>query len=150
MRKVLFILPLVVLLLVGCTTADEKIPEIATDYCNCFSDVEKSLSSKTKEIMKIAVEAPDPEKVVEKEMEKLSEEERTKIGAEMSAIYSMGNKDSKVGKCVADVDKKYEKARTYNKEKFQDKLLKELESRPGCSFTAMMMKAVLSIKDEKE
>jgi hypothetical protein len=151
MRKIVSILlGFAILPFAGCDTADQKIPEIAAGYCNCFTDMEKNMSSKTKDILEKGANAADPQAVMVAEVAKLSQEEQMTVGTEMMAMGELKDKNSKVGKCVNDVDEKYGKSKTYDKEKFMQKLVKELESKTGCNFTAMIMKMGLRLQEKKK
>lgn len=133
--------------LAGCQSADNKIPQIAADFCACFTDMEKSMSSQTKSLMHKAAISPDPEKSIETEIGKLTEEEKMKVGTEMISLGEMQDKTSTVGRCMDDVAKKYDKARTFNEKKFLEKLVKELESKQGCGFTADLMQIGMKAKE---
>lgn len=149
-RSISVISGFLLLLISGCSTADQKIPEIAAGYCNCLSGLEKNLSTKTKEIFMKALSSPDPEKAMASETEKLNEQEKLTVGTELMTIGSLGKEGSKEYKCIADIDKKYQNERTRDLQKFQEKLIKELESKPGCSFTAAIFKAGLKLRHEEE
>ena len=85
MRKTVSIfLGFAVLLFVGCDTADKQIPEMATDFCNCFADLEKNLSSTTKGIWQKAANARDPQSTMRTELEKLSAEDKEKVKGEIN------------------------------------------------------------------
>ncbi len=129
-----------VFLFAGCQTADQKIPEIATAYCKCLTETEKGIGDKTKDIMRKASNADNPDKVVDSEMEKLSEEDRMSVATEMASLGKLAENGSIVGRCMADVDEKYSKMRTLNQTKFYQKLITELESKQGCTLTAILMK----------
>lgn len=136
-----------VIVLAGCQSADNKVPQIAADFCACFTDMEKSMSAQTKDIMHKAAIATDPEASIEVEVEKLTDEEKMKVGTEMISLGEMQDKNSTVGRCMDNVAKKYDKARTFNEKKFLEKLIKELESKSGCGFTADLMQIGLKAKD---
>jgi hypothetical protein len=150
MRKTASILlGLAVLLFIGCATADQKIPEMATDFCNCFTEMDRNMSSQTKDIMQKAANATDPETTMKSELEKLNDEDQAKVKEEMMTFGEMEDKNSKVGKCMADVETKYGSAKTFNEKKFLEKLIKELESKTGCNFTATLMKIGMRVKEKE-
>jgi len=128
-----------VLTLAGCQSADNKIPQIAADFCDCFTDIEKNMSSQTKSIMHKAALSSDPQSSIAAEVAKMTDEEKVAIQTEMGALSDMQDKNSTVGRCMEDVTQKYDKARTINEKKFMQKLIKELDSKPGCRFTADLM-----------
>ena len=150
MRKIApFLLSLITLLFAGCETADQKIPQMATDFCNCFTEMEKNMSSKTKDIMEKAANATDPEMTMKDEMDKLSDDEKMSVSTEMMSMGQLQDRTSKVGSCMAAVEKKYDKAKTLDQKKFLEKLIKELESKTGCSFTATLMRIGMRMDDKK-
>jgi len=117
--------------------AEDKVPEIADDYCKCFSAKEKALSKKTKKFVALIAEGERDEQVIADERAKLSEEEL----ADFTEFFtSLQDKNSKVTKCIAKVDKKLEKLRTKDKDKFLDKLVDEMESRQNCKMAAYVFK----------
>ena len=138
---------IVMLILVSCQSADKKIPQIAGDFCNCFSSLEKNLSEKTKGIIDRAANSANPEQSMKDDVEKLTEEEKMSVGTEMVSLGDMENKDSDLGKCMEAVKNKYNNARTFNEKKFLEKMVKELDSRGGCSFTADLLQIGLKTKD---
>jgi hypothetical protein len=148
MRKNLSVLAgFALLLLSGCRTADQKVPEIAANFCNCFSEMEKNMGSKSREVMQKAANAADPTTAIRDEMQKLSEEDQQTVSTEMAAFAEMDDKNSKVGRCIADVEKKYGKEKTFDQKKFLQKIINELESKTGCTVTATLMKIGLKAKE---
>ena len=135
------------LLLTACQTADQKVPEISADFCNCFSDIEKNMSNQSKQIMEKAANTADPITTINSEMEKLSVEEQQAIRTEMTPIADMQNKNSLIGKCIADVEKKYGNTKTFDQKKLLQKIVTELESKKNCTVTAALMKIGLKAKE---
>jgi outer membrane murein-binding lipoprotein Lpp len=151
MRKNVFaLLSLTLLMLAGCNSADQKIPEMASDFCNCFSGMQKNLSSKTKQIMQTAANSADPTRTIKDEVGKLDDEEKKTVGEEFASFGEIDNPDSKIGRCMADVEKKYGSAKTMNETKFLQKLIAELESKQGCDFTAALLKLGLKAKEKEK
>ncbi len=148
MKKILLALTATTLLLTGisCKSADKKADEIAADFCNCLSGLEKKLSAATKKIVADAAVAADPMKSIQDNMIALGEEEGKKIGEEMESVGEMEDENSETGRCIKNVEKKYKDAYTMNEEKTVQKIIKELEAKPGCSFTASLMKLGLKMK----
>jgi hypothetical protein len=144
------LLGLVVSLLAGCETADQKIPAMATDYCNCFSDLEKSLNSKTKAIMQKAANAADPDLAMKEEVDKLSDEDKKSVSNDVTTIGEMQDETAEAGSCMARLHKKYDKDGTFNANKFYKKLIKELESKTGCSFAATLVRIEMRINEIKQ
>lgn len=137
----------VVISIISCSTADQKVPQMAADFCNCFSKMEKDLSESTKNIMAKASEAADPEKSIQNAVLAMNEEDQVAIAEEMEGFSEMEDENSEIGKCIKNVEKKYDNAYTFNQDKFAQKVIKELESKQGCDFTASLLK--LGLKMEK-
>jgi len=151
MKKILFVIvvPALMLLWVSCKSADKKADEIAADMCNCFKSLEANLSNDTKKIVDNAANATDPEKSLKDDVMALGEEKGQQIGQEMSSLGDMENESSETGRCIKDVEKKYKNAYTLDEEKTTQKIIKELEGKSGCSFTASLLKLGLRMKDKK-
>ena len=137
----------VVISILSCSTADQKVPQMAADFCNCFSKMERNLSESTKNIVAKAAEASDPEKSLQDAVLAMNEEDQVAIADEMESFGEIEDDNSEIGKCIKNVEKKYNNAYTFNQEKFAQKVIKELEAKPGCDFTASLMK--LGLKMEK-
>ena len=149
MRKnVCSMLSFILLILAGCNSADKKIPEMASDFCNCFSSMEMNLNSKTKQIVEAAANSADPSKTMKDEAKKLDEEEKKTVGEEFASFAEIDNPDSKIGRCLADVDKKYGKPNAMNESKLIRKLITELESKKGCEFTVAVLKLSLKTREK--
>jgi hypothetical protein len=133
--------------MISCTS-DNKIKQIATDMCDCFVKMDKNLSEKTKSIIATASNADNPETSLQSAMLALNEEEQTSIGTEMMALGELENPSSEVGGCIKAVEKKYDDTYTLNEKKDAEKIVKELESRSGCGFTASLLK--LGLKMDKD
>ena len=148
MRKLFFTvaIPAMFLSLVSCKSADKKADQIAADMCNCFKGMEAKLSNDTKKIVGNAANATDPEKSLKDDVIALGEEKGQKIGEEMQSLGDMENESSETGRCIKEVEKKYKNAYTLNEEKTAQKIIKELEGKPGCSFTASLLKLGLKMK----
>jgi hypothetical protein len=150
MKNTFSLLLLVTVVLFSCKTADNKVPQIAADFCNCFSKLEKDMSAESKKVFTTAAESVDPEKVLEEEITKLDEETQTKVATEFMALGELEDDNSEVGRCIKNVEKKYDNAYTLNQSKFLDKVIKELEQKPGCSFTASLMKLGKKVEEKEK
>ena len=150
MRKLFFTvaLPAILLSLVSCKSADKKADAIAADMCNCFKGMEANLSNDAKKIVSNAAMAADPAKSLQEDVMALGEERGQQIAVEMQSLGDMENESSETGRCIKDVEKKYKNAYTMNEEKTLQKIIKELEGNPGCSFTASLLKLGLKMKDK--
>jgi hypothetical protein len=150
MKSIALILSgLAALLLPGCDTADQKIPEIAADYCNCLAEMGNNMSSKTKIILEKVANAADPENTTKNELEKLRTEDQIKVSTEIITLGNMNDTNSKVGRCLQVIEEKYGEARTITMKKFREKLVKELKSKTGCEFAATLMKIETKLGDPK-
>jgi hypothetical protein len=149
MRKTVSVfLGFAVLLFSSCETGDKKIPEIATDFCNCFYDLEKKLSTTTKGIWQKAANAANPKSTMKIEMDKLNAPDKEKVKREILLINESEDKDSEVGRCMEAIGEKYNNARRLDETEFYQKLIKELESKTGCKFTAAAMKLGMGLKQK--
>ncbi|MBL7744046.1 MAG: hypothetical protein JNN00_11275 [Chitinophagaceae bacterium] len=139
-----------VLFISSCKTADNQVPEIAADFCKCISVLEKDMSKATVDVISRAAEAADPEQAMEKAMEGMSEEDKMKVAMEMVGMSKLDDASSEVGRCMKDVEKKYDKSYTFNEKKFGEKIIKELESKNGCGLTAAIMKLGLKVESKEK
>lgn len=148
MKKISYLVfAAVAMSVISCSTADQKVPQMAADFCNCFSKMERDLSESTKNIVAKASEAADPEKLLQNAVLAMNEEDQVAIASEMESFSEMDDENSEIGKCIKNVEKKYDNAYTFNQDKFAQKVIKELESKQGCGFTASLLK--LGLKMEK-
>jgi len=137
------------IVLFSCSSADKKIPEIATDFCNCFNKMEKSISQRTIDILINVSNADDPQASLKEEMDKLSPEEFKKVKAEISVLRLTDDDRSELGACIREAEKKYGKAYTTDQKKFGEKIIKELESRGDCKLTTAVWKFGLKVDNKK-
>ena len=114
--------------------------------CNCFKGMEANLSNETKKMVDNAANATDPEKSLKDDVISLGEEKAEQIGKEMEILGDMENESSETGRCIKDVEKKYKNVYTLDEEKTAQKIVKELESKAGCNFTASLLKLGLKMK----
>ena len=149
MRKLFFTvaLPAILLLLVSCKSADSKIDKISADFCNCFKGMEAKLSDDSKKLISDASNAADPGKSMKDAMVPLSEEKKMQVAQEMAGFAELEDESSETGRCIKDIEKKYDNAYTLNEKKFLLKLTKELEGKPGCGITASLLKIGLKVKN---
>ena len=146
--------PVVILImllsLASCKSADKNAGNIASDYCNCFSELEKNMSSDTKKILSRAGDAADPTKSLQADVIALGEEKGKQVAEEMESLGELEDDNSVIGRCIKGVEKKHNNAYSFNEEKTARKIIIELENKPGCSFTASLMKVGLKVKDKPE
>ena len=147
MRKNMLSLLVVCVLLSSCNSADDKVPQFASDICGCFGNIEAKLSSETKTIFSNAAEKNTR---LKDEIDKLSKEDQLKVLSEMTFFDEIGEENSEIGGCIKNVEKKYGYDHTRDKKRLGEKVLQELESRKGCDFTASIWKLGLKLPDEKQ
>lgn len=151
MRKASFLFPLVlVVFALSCKTADDRVPEIAADFCNCFNKLESDLSKQTVDLITTASYKSDPQAAMESELGKLADDDKMKVATEMMAIGKVQDETSDVGRCIKSVEKKYDNAYTFNEKKFGEKVIKELESKGSCNFTAAIMRLGLKMQEKEK
>ncbi len=147
MRKL--VTPVCLILLVGiiaCNTAENKVPQMADDFCGCFRTLEDSLSAEAKQLLTKASTASDPDTAMSNAMLGMSDEKKVSLGMEMMSFQSVQDPNSPISKCMKEIEKKYKSERTTDKKKFGAKLIRELESKKGCEVTTAIMK--LGFKQE--
>lgn len=149
MRNILIAI-VAITFLASCSSADKKVPQIAADFCDCFKKLEAEMSTESRKLFATAAESADPETVLGTELLKLDEETQQKVGEELSALGELENENSEVGSCMKRVEKKYDSQYTLDEKKFAAKIIKELETRPGCSFTASLMKLGLKVEENEK
>ncbi len=111
-RNFLLISSALAFFIVSCATADQKIPTIANDFCNCFSSMETSLSKDAKDILVKAANAEDPETTLTNALNELDEEKKNAVAQEMMAFQDAQDPSSELNKCIKKLEKKYEDERT--------------------------------------
>lgn len=149
MRRILPVV-FIAIIVASCSSADNKVPQIAADFCDCFKKLETEMSVDSKKLFATAAEAADPEKALGEELVKLEEEVQEKVGTELMALGELEDESSELGSCMKKVEKKYGNQFTLDEKKFAGKIIKELESRPGCSFTASLMKLGLKVEENEK
>ena len=147
MSKNLFLLMIIAVVYVSCKSAESKAPQMAADFCKCFEEIQSNISDNTMKIFKKASGSANPEKALEEAMEELNEEEQLNVAMELSALDDMDNEQSEIGRCIKNVEKKYNNAYTLNEKKFVGMIIKELETKPGCDFTATLLKLGTKIEE---
>jgi hypothetical protein len=121
----------------SCKSADNKVPQMAADICNCFADIEKKMSKETKTIF---ANAADTNSKLQDEISKLTKDEQARVLTEMTFFNEIDDENSTIGECIKNAEKKYGYYRTGNKKKLEEKILRELESKKGCEFTTSVWK----------
>jgi hypothetical protein len=133
---------------ISCNSADNKVSQVASAVCDCFKASEKNMSAVTKYILKKASNATDPKTTLQEEVSNLSTEDQATVELEMSPLSEANDPQSEIGKCMRNVEKKYGNGYTLDQTKTAEKIIKELESRTGCDFTATIMRLGLKIENK--
>jgi hypothetical protein len=143
------LLPAVSLLvLISChTSADDKLPEIADQYCHCFSSLERSLSTPSKRILKMAANGATEEDLQE-ERDELSDAQLKRLKTDMEKITGIEDKESTIYQCINQVDKKISGYRTKDKRKFISKLVSEMEKNDRCEVGSYIFRAGQKVMNE--
>jgi hypothetical protein len=125
-------------------SSDINYTDVANDVCDCISDLENSLSSKSKKIFIKASKTDDPQTTMKEELLNISDvEEQQKIGKEFESFES-----TDMVNCMNKVQKKYPEIKKPNK-KEQKKLLAAIED--NCSeFAAALMNMGAKANSDKE
>jgi Skp family chaperone for outer membrane proteins len=139
-RNSLIMVVSIAFVMASCATADQKIPAIATDFCNCFNTMEKTMSPELKDIFVKAGESDSPQAELTKLLMAMDAEKQAAVTEELQAFSSLDDPNTEVGKCMNDFKKKYDDDKTRDKKKFYDKLLAEVKSKSGCTLGLAIMK----------
>jgi hypothetical protein len=145
MRRISLFTLLLIAGVQSCNQADDKVPGIAADLCQCFSNIEKNLSPHTKKIFLKASNAPDPKKVLQEEISWLDEQAQITVRKDLLVFTEIDKPGSTIGKCIGSIKKKYGKSNAFNETKFANKIVEELQTKDGCSFTASIMKMGMTV-----
>jgi hypothetical protein len=126
------------LVLTSCKTADQKVPEIAAAYCDCFASMRSTMSADAQNLIIEAANTADPQETLKKNLMALPADKMTTVATELSALSDI--ETSETGKCLNRADEKYKNEKTMDKKKFMQKLIKELSSKENCKLTGAFMK----------
>lgn len=125
----------------GAGSADKKVPELATEMCNCFTGFQKGLSADGLEVLKAVAVAKDPQAEMKTGMGKLKPEDAIEFAKK---IQSLGDKGSEVYACMEAFDKKHGKETTKNKTTLTKNLLAEMKAKGDCPVGAAIINLSLS------
>ncbi len=116
---------------------------VAADICDCLGDIDRGLSQKAKNIFTRSMESKDPESTVEKELEKLSAGEKTRVSREIQEFSArIEGEDSPFNACMEKMDKKY--PNFGDDEKQATEVVKAMDKEKDCAFVAGMLRAFLN------
>ena len=141
--KSVLIIAVASLLIYACKSADSQVPAMSTDMCNCFKTLEDSMAPEVKAIFEEVAKSEDPQSKLMEGMKKLSPEMAKELGQQLSSV---GNSSSPVGVCMKELEKKYDKLYTKDKDAVMEKIVKELSSKDGCNVSAALLSIGIKAK----
>ena len=133
------------LLMYACKSADSQVPAMSADMCNCFKTLEDEMQSEVKAIFDEVAKSDDPQSKLMEGMKKLSPEMAKELGQQLSSV---GSSSSPVSVCMKELEKKYDKLYTKDKDAVLEKVVKELSSKEGCNVSAALLS--IGIKAKKK
>jgi hypothetical protein len=137
MKKILT-LPAVIIFLYSCKpgSADNKVPELANEMCDCFSTFQKRFDRESVELLKLVSISEDPKTVLQDGIKKMTPEKAEFFTRQ---IQSLGDKSSSVYSCMEAFDKKHGKETTKSKSGLKNNLLTALQQKGDCYTSAAMV-----------
>lgn len=144
LRSVLIIIA-ASLFIYSCKSADSQVPAISTDMCNCFKTIEESMKPEVRAIFEEVAKSDDPQSKLMEGMKTLTPELANELGEQLSSV---GRNTSPIGKCMKELEKKYDKLYTKDKDGVMQKVVKELSSKDGCNVSAALLS--IGIKAKKK
>lgn len=143
MKKTLFPALAAVFLLCGCSDNTNK---VADSMCDCYKLSSVKFSSSTKKILGKVADSNDPKALYTSEIEKLNEDEKTKIAAEMTQASGLAG-DAAITSCFTKVDETY-KVRGTDQKSALKKVMEHMRSKGGdCEAWAGLMKLGLQAQE---
>jgi hypothetical protein len=136
MKSIYFPCLMALLLLAGCSSADSKIPAIATDMCDCFEEMKKNMSPAAITVFEKVKISAAPQKTLQEEIRKLSPDDAKGVAAQMTAI---GKPSSGIAACMQAIDKKYGNETTADKNALLKKVMTEMATRQNCTVGAAII-----------
>jgi pyoverdine/dityrosine biosynthesis protein Dit1 len=117
-------------LLISCSgTADNKVPVLAGEMCDCFDSFQQSLSADAKQLLKEVALAENPQQVLMNGIAKLKPDD-AKAFAEK--LQSLADKKTAIAQCMDNFDKKHSKETTKDRDALLQKLLAEMRRNGNC------------------
>lgn len=147
MKRNLLLIISLALVIASCSSVDKKVPEIATEICNCFSSLDKQMSPDLKAIFIKAGAADKPQEALGDELLSQEPAKRDSLMKELQTLIIIGDPSSELNKCMNDFKKRYSGGKTKNRDKFYANLFAELEGKPGCQLALAAFK--ISYKETK-
>ena len=140
MKKVYYSFCALLVFILGACSADMKVPEIASDMCACYKPLQDSLSEEAKSLIISSAGSTDISKAMQDGIGKLDTLKQLTVSLELMKLDQAADNNSSIGRCLKDLEKKYDKDYTLNENTFLDKVIKELDSKKECGLTAALMK----------
>jgi Sec-independent protein translocase protein TatA len=144
MKKTLpfFLIATIVVSLTACSgSADKKVPELADEMCDCFTNFQKTISADAKDLMKAVSVATDAQSEMMQGISKLKPEDTAAFGEKLKAV---GTRGSDVYACMEAFDKKHSKETTKDEESLTEKLLAEMQKNANCPVGAAIVNLSLT------
>jgi hypothetical protein len=122
-------------------SADKKVPELANEMCDCFTNFQKDLSPEAMDLLKKVATSASPQADLSAGIGKLKPEDAVAFSKKFASI---GEKGSDVFACMEAFDKKHGKETTKDKKGLTEKLLKEMQTNTNCPVGATVVNLGLS------
>jgi hypothetical protein len=136
--KKIFLVPALIFWLYSCKSgsADNKVPELADEMCDCFTTFQKRFDRESVDLLKLVSISADPKTVLQNGIKEMTPEKAEFFTRQ---IQSLGDKSSSVYTCLEGFDKKHGKETTKSKSELKNKLLTELQGKKDCFTSAAMV-----------
>jgi GTP cyclohydrolase FolE2 len=146
-RLLLMTLPVLSFIFSSCGggTADGKVPELASEMCQCYESMQQSLTPAAMQLYKDVAKASDPSVAFQAGLAKLNRAETDTVARGLMRVTSAS---SPVYQCLKAYDKKHEKETTRDKNALLRKLLVELQKNTACPLSAAIVN--LGIKRQEQ
>lgn len=127
----------VTLFLTSCSgSADNKVPQLAGEMCDCFTNFQKELSPEVMDLLKKVSTSATPQADLQAGIGKLKPEDAVQFSQKFTSI---GTKGTEVFNCMEAFDKKHAKETTKDKKGLSEKLLKEMQGNTNCPVGAAVV-----------
>ena len=122
-------------------SADKKVPELANEMCDCFTEFQQALSPEGKDLMKAVSIAANPQTELMTGMSKIKPADAVSFAEK---IKSIGTKGSDVYTCMEAFDKKHGKETTKDRGALTERLLTEMQLQGNCPVGAAIVNLSLA------
>lgn len=143
-----FVAGVIAVILLSCASgsADKKVPELANEMCDCFSNFQKDISPAVIALLKKVSFSATPRQEIQSGLAKLKPEEAEIF---IEKFKQISDKNSDVFKCMQEFDKRHEKETTKSKKALTQKMLKEMQENTNCPVGAAVVNIGLQQLDLK-